>query len=97
MIKNVLSDIGGIGIYGVISICLFFAVFTGALVWSLLLKKTDLDSRSLLPLDDGVRPSPAAATFVCREAVEHADAVAFSTVTAPEDGRTPATPRSNLV
>jgi hypothetical protein len=53
MIKNVLSDIGGIGIYGVISICLFFAVFTGALVWSLLLKKADLDSRSVLPLDDG--------------------------------------------
>ena len=53
MIKNVFIDIGGIGIYGVISICLFFAVFTGALVWSLLLKKTDLDSRSVLPLDDG--------------------------------------------
>ena len=60
MIKNVLNDIGGIGIYGVISICLFFAVFTGALVWSLLLKKSDLDSRSALPLEDGVRPSPAA-------------------------------------
>jgi hypothetical protein len=53
MIKNVLSDIGGIGVYGVISICLFFTVFTGALVWSLLLKKTDLDSRSVLPLQDG--------------------------------------------
>lgn len=53
MIKNVLNDIGGIGIYGVISICLFFAVFTGALVWSLLLKKADLDSRSALPLEDG--------------------------------------------
>ena len=53
MIKNVLSDIGGIGIYGVISICLFFAVFTGAVVWSLLLKKADMDSRSVLPLDDG--------------------------------------------
>ena len=53
MIKNVLSDIGGIGIYGVVSICLFVAVFTGALVWSLLLKKADLDSRSVLPLNDG--------------------------------------------
>jgi hypothetical protein len=53
MIKNVLSDIGGIGIYGVVSICLFFAVFTGALVWSMLLKKSDMDSRSMLPLEDG--------------------------------------------
>ena len=52
MIKNVLSDIGGIAIYGVISICLFFAVFIGALIWSLLLKKADLDSRSMLPLED---------------------------------------------
>ena len=34
MIKNILSDIGGIGIYGVISMCLFFAVFTGVLLWA---------------------------------------------------------------
>ncbi len=53
MIKNVLSDIGGIGIYGVISICLFVAVFTGAFIWSMLLKKSELESRSMLPLEDG--------------------------------------------
>ena len=29
MIENVLSRIGGVGVYGVISICLFFAVFVG--------------------------------------------------------------------
>ncbi len=39
MIQNVLHDIGGIGIYGVISICLFFAVFGGVLLWALRLKK----------------------------------------------------------
>ena len=53
MIKNVLNHIGGIGLYGAISICLFFAVFTGALIWSLLLKKDDLAARSIIPLDDG--------------------------------------------
>ncbi len=53
MIKNVLSDIGGIGMYGVISICLFVAVFTGAFIWSMLLKKSELESRSMLPLEDG--------------------------------------------
>ncbi len=53
MIKNVLSDIGGVGIYGVISICLFVAVFSGAFIWSMLLKKSELDSRSMLPLEDG--------------------------------------------
>jgi len=53
MIQNVLRDIGGIGIYGVISICLFFTVFLWALVWTMLLKKPELDSRSALPLHDG--------------------------------------------
>jgi hypothetical protein len=96
MIKNVLSDIGGIGIYGVISICLFFAVFTGALVWSMLLKKADLHSRSLLPLDDGVRPSPAAEARANQGMLVDASAAAFATVAAPGDGRTPVIPRSNL-
>lgn len=53
MIKNVLTDIGGIGIYGVVSICLFFTVFTGSLVLSLRMKKNVADRISALPLDDG--------------------------------------------
>ncbi len=52
MIKNVLTDIGGVAAYGVISICLFFLVFTGALVWTLLLKKPFLKKMSSLPLSD---------------------------------------------
>ncbi len=56
MIKNVLSDIGGIGIYGVVSICLFFAVFTGAIIWACRLKKPFLAAMSALPLDDGAAP-----------------------------------------
>ena len=53
MIKNVLSDIGGIGLYGVISICLFFAVFTGMLIWSIRMKKTFAQKMSACPLHDG--------------------------------------------
>lgn len=53
MIQNVLRDIGGIGIYGVISICLFFTVFVAALVRCCLLKPVEIRSASLLPLDDG--------------------------------------------
>jgi hypothetical protein len=53
MIQNVLRDIGGVGIYGVISICLFFAVFTVALVWAFLHSKGFLNSMSMLPLEDG--------------------------------------------
>ena len=29
MIQNVLRNLGGIGVYGVISVCLFFAFFRG--------------------------------------------------------------------
>ncbi len=60
MIKNVLTDIGGIAAYGVISICLFFLVFSGALVWALRLKKPFLKTMSRLPLSDEPLPSTEA-------------------------------------
>jgi hypothetical protein len=53
MIENVISDIHGVGMYGVISICLFFAFFTGVLVWAGTLKKGYLKTMGDLPLDDG--------------------------------------------
>lgn len=59
MIKNVLSDIGGVGVYGVISISLFLLVFTVALVRTCLLKKSFIRRVSELPLDDGT-PAGAA-------------------------------------
>ena len=52
MFKEVLTEIGGIGLYGIISICLFFAVFTAALVRACLHRKAYVESMSLLPLDD---------------------------------------------
>ena len=59
MIQNALQGIGGIGIYGVISICLFFVIFSIVLVRAWLLKKSDLDAMSSLPLQDDRRvPSP---------------------------------------
>jgi uncharacterized membrane protein (DUF2068 family) len=57
MIQNVLREIGGIGLYGVISVCLFFAVFSTAVFRAFLLKKPFLKSMSALPLDDG-QPAP---------------------------------------
>jgi hypothetical protein len=53
MIKNVLEHIGGVGIYGVLSICIFFAFFTGVLLWAGRMKKSHLTSMSTLPLEDG--------------------------------------------
>ena len=57
MIKNVLSDIGGVGLYGVISISLFFAVFIGMLIWVFSMKKTFARKMSALPLNDGEKKS----------------------------------------
>lgn len=53
MIRNVLQDIGGIGLYGVISICLFVTVFSGAFLWACLLRKPFLQTMSHMPLEDG--------------------------------------------
>ncbi|HXI50615.1 MAG TPA: hypothetical protein VNH84_03905 [Candidatus Saccharimonadales bacterium] len=53
MIQNVLHDIGAIGSYGVVSVCLFFLVFGVALIRACLMKKAFLNSMSRLPLDDG--------------------------------------------
>jgi len=90
MIKNVLTSIGGIGLYGVISVCLFFLVFSVAFVRACLLEKQFLNSMSVLPLDDGVRPSSAAATFPTSVATEPSPAIQRHRNSAPGDGRTPA-------
>ena len=52
MIKNVLSSIGGVEVYGVISICLFFAVFSVAVVLALRMKKSVAQRMGALPLED---------------------------------------------
>ena len=56
MIENVLSRMGGVGVYGVISICLFFAVFVGVIVWTLRLKKPYLKAMQELPLEGVAAP-----------------------------------------
>lgn len=56
MIKNVLQDIGGIGLYGVISVCLFFTIFTSAFLWALCQKKSFCAEMSALPLESDSEP-----------------------------------------
>jgi cbb3-type cytochrome oxidase subunit 3 len=53
MYQNVLTNIEGISIYGVISICIFFGFFTGMLVWAFLQKKNYLNHMAELPLNSG--------------------------------------------
>ena len=57
MYKEVLDKITGIGLYGVVSILIFFVFFSGMLVWSLALKKNYLSKMGNLPLDGGEHPT----------------------------------------
>ncbi len=50
MIRNVLSHIGGVGLYGVISILLFFVTFTVAVLWALLQRRSLMNELAALPL-----------------------------------------------
>lgn len=63
MIKNVLTHIGGVENFGINSISLFFAFFTGMLVWAFRQKRSYLDAMSVLPLErepeSEFTPSPA--------------------------------------
>jgi len=62
MIQNVLRNLGGVGIYGVVSVCLFFTVFTIAMVWAFAQKKSFLNAMSSVPLDDEGNSSPSRPT-----------------------------------
>jgi hypothetical protein len=52
MMQNVLRALGGIEAYGVISVCLFFAVFLAALIFAATRKKPFCQNMSALPLQD---------------------------------------------
>lgn len=52
MIQNVLRDIGGVGLYGVASVVLFFTVFTSAILWALTRRASTLRAAEVLPLAD---------------------------------------------
>jgi hypothetical protein len=52
MIKNVLTHIGGVGVYGVISILIFVTVFVAVAIWMLCLKKSYYTAMQALPLED---------------------------------------------
>lgn len=52
MIQNLVQNLGGIGAYGTLSICLFLLVFSGALLWVCRLRKPFLKRMEALPLED---------------------------------------------
>ena len=58
MLKNVLTSIGGVENYGIISIFIFFSFFLGVLVWAFSRRKDYLRSMSTLPLEGDDRALP---------------------------------------
>jgi hypothetical protein len=52
MIENVIHHVGGVGVFGVISVCLFFAFFSGMLLHAARLKRPYLNSMRNLPLEN---------------------------------------------
>jgi hypothetical protein len=53
MIQNVIREMGGIAAFGVISVCLFFVVFTCAVIYAFVQRKAFCDRMCTLPLEDG--------------------------------------------
>lgn len=51
MIRNILTHIGGIENFGLISIGLFFTVFLSMLAWAFSRRRPYLDAMSALPLE----------------------------------------------
>ena len=51
MIRNVILEIGGVGIYGIIALAIFFLFFSGMLLWVFNLKKSYLNQAGSMPLE----------------------------------------------
>ena len=51
--EKIISSMNGVGIYGIISICICFAFFTGTFLWAFTVKKNYLIHMQELPLDGG--------------------------------------------
>lgn len=56
MIQNILRHLGGVEHFGIVSLCLFCAVFVGVLFWAFLQKKTHIEYMSRVALDTEADP-----------------------------------------
>ncbi len=70
MEEKVLSSIGGVGAFGVFSVCLFFVFFTGMIVWVTRLTQCYLHSMGQLPLAEEEAPTGLGGNGT-RDAVAH--------------------------
>jgi cbb3-type cytochrome oxidase subunit 3 len=51
MIQNVLRNLGGIERYGIVSLVLFFAIFSIMVIWAFSLRKQHLNKMANMPLE----------------------------------------------
>jgi hypothetical protein len=58
MIQNILSHLGGVEHFGIVSLFLFCAVFVGVLFWTFLQKKSHLEYMSRAALDHQLEEIP---------------------------------------
>lgn len=56
MIKSILTLIGGIENYGIISLCLFVFVFLGMLIWTFTLKPSHLKQMAAVACEPEAEP-----------------------------------------
>jgi len=54
MVKNVVEAIEGIGIWGVVSLMIFFLFFVTVTIWAIRADKNHIQHMKRLPLDDEV-------------------------------------------
>ncbi|HED09869.1 MAG TPA: cbb3-type cytochrome c oxidase subunit 3 [Caldithrix abyssi] len=52
MIRHVLESINGVGIFPMISLIVFFLIFTGVTVWVVTMPKRKVKHMAELPLED---------------------------------------------
>ncbi len=60
MVKSILTHIGGIENYGIISMCLFIFVFVGMLIWTFTLKSSHLKQMAAVACEPELETAPQA-------------------------------------
>lgn len=61
MIRNVITQISGVGWYGIVSLLIFFVFFVGVIIWTVRLKKGYIQEMSSLPMQPDQTPSTGGA------------------------------------
>ena len=56
MISEVLSAIGGVAFYPIVTLLLFLTTFLGVVIWTLRLRRSEVARISRLPLEDTFDP-----------------------------------------